>query len=291
VSSARDRVLSPALPFNGASLKIRCFSALCSSIRRLLSSTRPHCRHLLLTVVHAAVAAYSHGRGAATISWWSTTPESSPLSPPTTREPPAMAAIQALPLKSRHHWPIVIFVEASGSTVLPSDAASLQIRHFPAPCSSIRLGIETSSTFSPVPPYARATPRPDVKFYLQSTYGCSVLLSLPRRRLTAASSHSHAMPTAAHLPPLDPAATCIPRVVAGSTSPWPSTTASLRRALHLARSPVWAYGPALSFHPISARPPAPLPRSIRANPRATPRVPGLPHCSVCRATPTPSSSY
>jgi hypothetical protein len=29
--------------------------------------------------------------------------------------------------------PIVTFVEASGSTVLPSDAASLQIRRFPAP--------------------------------------------------------------------------------------------------------------------------------------------------------------
>jgi hypothetical protein len=42
-------------------------------------------------------------------------------------------ADQALSLKARHHRPIVTFVEASGSTVLPSDAASLQIRRFPAP--------------------------------------------------------------------------------------------------------------------------------------------------------------
>lgn len=143
--------------------------------------------------------------------------------------------------------------------------------------------------FPPVPTCARATPIPDPKFYLQSTYGRFVLLSLLRRRLTAASSHSHVMPTAAHLPPPDLAATYIPGVAAGSTSPGlrPSSSSAAHSI-----SPCRPYGRmdrALSFPPVSARPPSPLLRSIRANPRTTPRVPGLLHCSVHR--PTTTSSY
>lgn len=48
---------------------------------------------------------------------------------------------QALSLKARHHRPIVTFVEASGSTMLPSDVASLQICRFPA--SAHRFGSTT----------------------------------------------------------------------------------------------------------------------------------------------------